>query len=78
MSDAIGHVLFALGRADYFDANRAVTLNTLAEVVGRSSQFIRPRLGRLDDAGIIETVTKRPLRFRLTARGVSLLELDGE
>ncbi|MGX6509100.1 Fic family protein [Rhodococcus sp. SJ-2] len=76
--DAIGDVLFTLGQARYFDANSAVKLHTLAEVVGRSSQFIRPRLRHLDDAGIIETVTKKPLRFRLTARGVSLLELDGK
>lgn len=77
-SDDIGDVLFTLGQAHYFDANRAVRLNTLADVVGRSTQFVRPRLQRLDDAGIIETVTKRPLRFRLAARGVSLLELDRE
>lgn len=76
-SGTIGDVLFTLGQAHYFDANRSVKLNTLAEVAGRSSQFIRPRLRHLDDAGIIETVTKKPLRFRLTARGVSLLELDG-
>lgn len=77
-SDDIGAVLFTLGQTHCFDANRAVTLHTLAEVVGRSSQFVRPRLQRLDDAGIIETVTKKPLRFRLSAHGVSLLELDGE
>ncbi|WP_241665720.1 Fic family protein [Prescottella subtropica] len=77
-SNDIGAVLFTLGQAHCFDANRAVKLNTLAETVGRSSQFVRPRLRRLDDAGIIETVTKKPLRFRLTARGVSLLELDRE
>lgn len=76
--DDIGKVLFTLGQAHHFDANRAVRLNTLADAVGRSSQFVRPRLRRLDDAGIIETVTRKPLRFRLTGRGVSLLEMDGE
>lgn len=74
----ISAMLFTLGQAYYFDANRAVKSNTLADAVGRSSQFVRPRLQRLDDAGIIETVTKRPLRFRLTPRGISLLELDGD
>lgn len=77
-SKDIGEVLFTLGQAHCFDANRAVTLSTLAGAVGRSGQFVRPRLQRLDDAGIIETVTRRPLRFRLTAQGISLLELDGE
>lgn len=72
----IGAVLFTLGQVYCFDANRAVKLNTLAEMLGRSGQFVRPRLQRLDDAGIIETVTKKPLRFRLTAQGVSLLGLD--
>ncbi|WOC13662.1 hypothetical protein MP11Mi_27680 [Gordonia sp. MP11Mi] len=76
--DDIGAILFTLGQAHYFDANRAVKSNTLADAVGRSSQFVRPRLQRLDDAGIIETVTKKPLRFRLTTRGVSLLESEGE
>ncbi|MFD4294494.1 Fic family protein [Rhodococcus sp. NPDC058532] len=75
---AIGEILFTLGQAHYFDANRTVKLNTLAEAVSRSSQFVRPRLRRLDEAGIIETVTRKPLRFRLTTLGVSLLELDGE
>lgn len=72
-SDSIASRRLLLTR---FDANPAVKANTLADVVGRSSQFVRPRLRRLDDAGIIETATTRPLRFRLTARGVSLLELD--
>ena len=76
--DDIGAVLYTLGQAHHFDANRTVKLKTLADAAKRSSQFIRPRLQLLDDAGIIETVTKKPLRFGLTARGVSLLELDGE
>ncbi len=76
--DAIGAFLYTLGQAHHFDANRAVTLKTLSDAAKRSSQFVRPRLQRLDDAGIIETVSKKPLRFQLTARGLSLLEPDGE
>lgn len=76
--DAIGAVLYTLGQAHHFDANRAVTLKTLSGAANRSSQFVRQRLRRLEDAGIIDTVTKKPLRFRLTARGVSLLDLDWE
>ena len=53
-------------------------MSTLADAMGRSNQFARPRLQRLDDAGIIETVTRKPLRFRLTQQGMSLLELGGE
>lgn len=71
----IASILFTLGQAHHFDENRAVKLNTLADTIGRSSQFTRPRLQRLDDAGIIETVTRKPLRFRLTSRGASLLKL---
>ena len=52
-------------------------VNTLADVLGRSSQFVRPRLQLLDDAGIIETVTRKPLRFRLTQRVAALLDLEG-
>ncbi|CDQ46452.1 hypothetical protein BN1047_04359 [Mycolicibacterium neoaurum] len=73
----IASILFTLGQAHHFDVNRAVKLHTLADVMGRSTQFARPRLQRLDDAGIIETVTRKPLRFRLTPRGASLLGLDG-
>ena len=76
--DGIGVVLFVLGQAHCFDTNRRVRLNALADAVSRFDQFIRPRLQRLDDAGIIETVTRKPLRFRLTPRGASLLELGGE
>lgn len=71
----IASILFALGQAHHFDVHRAVKLNTLADAISRSSQFTRPRLQRLDDAGIIETVTRKPLRFRLTPRGASLLKL---
>lgn len=75
--DDIAKILFILGQAHHFDVNRAVKLKTLADAMGRSSQFVRPRLQRLTDAGIIETVTRKPLRFRLALRGASLLELDG-
>ena len=73
----VAAILFVLAQAHHFDVNRAVKLKTLADAMGRSSQFVRPRLQRLNDAGIIETVTRKPLRFRLTLRGASLLELDG-
>lgn len=73
----IATILFVLGQAHHFDANCAVKLKTLADAMERSSQFARPRLQRLDDAGIIETVTRKPLSFRLTPQGASLLELDG-
>ncbi|MGV0582149.1 Fic family protein [Mycobacteroides chelonae] len=75
--DDIAKILFILGQAHHFDVYRAVKLKTLADAMGRSSQFVRPRLQRLTDAGIIETVTRKPLRFRLSLRGASLLELDG-
>lgn len=75
--DDIAKILFILGQAHHFDVNRTVKLKTLADAMGRSSQFVRPRLQRLTDAGIIETVTRKPLRFRLALRGASLLELDG-
>ncbi|AVL99623.1 Fic family protein [Gordonia iterans] len=73
--DDIGAILFALGQSRYFDADGAVKLHTLADAAERSAQFVRPRLQLLDDAGVIETVTRKPLRFRLTPRGASLLEL---
>lgn len=73
--DDIARILFVLGQAHHFDVDRTVKLNTLAEAIGRSSQFTRPRLQRLDDAGVIETVTRKPLRFRLTSQGESLLNL---
>lgn len=77
-SGDIASILFTLGQAHHIDPNRAVKMSTLADAMGRSNQFARPRLQRLDDAGIIETVTRKPLRFRLTQQGMSLLELGGE
>lgn len=74
----LGAILFVLGQARCFSVTGTAKLKTLADAVGRSSQFVRPRLQRLDDAGIIETVTRKPLRFRLTERVASLLELDTE
>ncbi|UQE75667.1 Fic family protein [Gordonia sp. PP30] len=74
----LGAILFVLGQARCFSVTGTAKLKTLADAVGRSGQFVRPRLQRLDDAGIIETATRKPLRFRLTARTASLLELDTE
>ena len=75
MSDAenVGSLLYTLGQAWLFDVNRAVKLQSLADAAGRSTQFIRPRLALLDEAGVIETVTRKPLRFRLSSRGAALL-----
>ena len=75
-ADDIATMLFVLGQAWHFDVNRAVRLQTFAEATGRSIKYVRPRLGLLDDEGVVETVTKNPLRFRLAPRGVSLLGLD--
>ncbi|EGD53893.1 Fic family protein [Gordonia neofelifaecis] len=72
----IGALFFVLGQAWYFDANRAVKLQTLTRAAARSTQFVRRRIQSLVDAGVVETVTRKPLRFRLTEAGAELLELD--
>ncbi|WP_228461306.1 Fic family protein [Gordonia spumicola] len=74
--DDVSAILYTIGQAWLFDANRAVKLQSVADSIGRSPKYVRPRLAALNDAGVIETVTRKPLRFRLSARGVELLGLD--
>ena len=76
--DGIGELLFILGQAWLFDVNRAVKLQSLVRATGRSVQFIRPRVQSLVDAGLVEVVTRKPLRFRITQSGAELLGVGRE
>lgn len=74
----IGDLLFILGQAWLFDVNRAVKLQSLVHTTGRSVQFVRPRVQALIDAGLVEVVTQKPLRFRVTHAGAELLGIGRE
>lgn len=70
-------LLMMLGEVHLFDVNQAVKLETLVTAMKRSVQYVRPRVQLLVDAGFIETISRRPLRYRLTEDGARLLELGG-
>lgn len=68
--------LFILGQATLFGPTGELTLEELAAVRGRSKQFVRPHTRHLERLGLIEPVSRRPLKFRLTASGRTLIGLD--
>ena len=70
-------VLFILGQALLFGPEGSLTLDDLARDMERSKQFVRSQTLRLEQRGLIQTVSKRPLRFRLTREGNDLLGLAG-
>ncbi|ALG83718.1 Fic family protein [Gordonia phthalatica] len=74
----IGDLLFILGQAWLFDVNRAIKLQSLVRTTGRSVQFIRPRVQSLVDVGLVEIVTQKPLRFRITRSGAEILGIGGQ
>lgn len=76
-ADELRRVLFILGQASLFSPTGVLTLDELAQSAERSKQFIRPRTVELEQLGLIETLSKRPLRFRLSGPGRELLHLGG-
>lgn len=64
--DPTRNIVFIVGQAVLFGPGGAITLDEIAAAAGKSKQFVRKRIEQPVDAGIIETVTKRPLRFRLS------------
>ncbi len=68
-------VLFILGQASLFGPEGTVMLDDLARSMERSKQFVRPLTLELERLGLIQTASKRPLRFLLTSQGRQLLGL---
>lgn len=77
-ADDLRTVLFILGQVSLFSPTGVITLDELALSRERSKQFVRPLTLYLERIGLIETVSKRPLRFRLSRQGGELLGLTNQ
>lgn len=64
-----GEVLFVLAQAELFQDVEAVDLKELTVALERSPQTVRPLTRQLVSQGLVTEVTKKPLRFRLSAAG---------
>ena len=65
--------LYMLAQYELFAAFPGVSLSELAPYLGVSEQTARICTKRLEDAGYIEAVAKKPLRFALSEEGLRLL-----
>lgn len=72
VDDDLRDILFALGQAALFGIGETFTLDELTAMGTRSKRFIRDKAQVLVDAGLVDTVTRKPLRFRLNAVGRAL------
>ncbi|KXP08753.1 cell filamentation protein Fic [Tsukamurella pseudospumae] len=70
-------ILYALGQVALFGFTGAVTLDELTDAGPRSKRTVRTKTQFLVDAGLIEVVSLRPLRFRLSTAGRELCAIDG-
>ncbi|MED5811957.1 Fic family protein [Mycolicibacterium sp. 050232] len=62
-------ILFLLGQAALFGLRGVLTLNELADSGTRSKQFVRSRVQIFVDAGLVDVVSRKPLRFQLSSAG---------
>lgn len=72
LDDGLRGVLFILGQASLFGPEGSLTLDDLSSSMERSKQFVRPLTLELERLGLVQAVSKRPLRFTLTSEGKAL------
>lgn len=73
--DERGHaVLFMLAQYELFAAFPGAGLGEIAQYLEVSEQTARACVKKLEAAGYVETIAKRPLRFTLGSAGLRLLE----
>ncbi|AGP31109.1 Fic family protein [Corynebacterium terpenotabidum] len=68
-------LLFILGQVRLFEPGGRITLESLARSMDRSKATVRRLTKILVDRNLVEETSAKPLRFRLTARGLRLLDL---
>lgn len=66
-------VLFIIAQASVFGIQGVISLESIAESLEKTKQYVRPITRRLVDDGLVEEVSKRPLRFRLAGVAKDLL-----
>lgn len=65
--------LFILGQVHLFGGERGLDWDTLSEVIGKSRSTTRKYITELEERGLAQRVSSRPLRIRLSEKGLALL-----
>lgn len=74
-----GDLLFMFAQVQLFGWTPEVLLADAANYLSLSPQMARKHLKTLEEKGLIETLSQRPLKFQLSARGRGLMGLlEGE
>lgn len=69
-------LLFVLGQVALFGPRKGLSLAQLAAVSQTTKQTVRKWLRDLEELGLVEKLSKRPLVVALSAKGVELLEIE--
>ena len=59
-------IVFVLAQYDLFGMVSSLTWNSIAEIIELGKQTTRNHLKRLEDKGIVQIISKKPLKFKLT------------
>ncbi|MBV7363003.1 Fic family protein [Actinomycetaceae bacterium TAE3-ERU4] len=69
-------LLSIFAQVHLFTFNRTIDLTELAKEYQKSKQIVRKYTKKLEEAGIIETISRKPLRFQLNQKGCELLKIE--
>lgn len=59
-------IVFVLAQYDLFGMVSSLTWNSIAEIIELGKQTTRNHLKKLENKGIVQAVSKKPLKFKLT------------
>ena len=59
-------IVFVLAQYDLFGMVSSLTWNSIAKIIELGKQTTRNHLKRLEDKGIVQIISKKPLKFKLT------------
>lgn len=76
LADSLAGTLFVLGQVALFNPGFGISWDELAEAVGKSKRKTREDLAALEEDGLVERISSKPLRVRLSQAGRELLLLE--
>lgn len=59
-------IVFVLAQYDLFGMVSSLTWNSIADIIELGKQTTRNHLKKLENKGIVQAVSKKPLKFKLT------------
>ncbi len=76
LADSLVGTLFVLGQVALFSPGFGISWDELAEAVGKSKRKTREYLAALEEEELVERISSKPLRVRLSQAGRELLLLE--